>query len=154
MVNLPTRFCQKLITIRMYKVKINRINQKEVYTIGSLDLYDSDGWLLFSCVSLERGWNDNKQNESCVPLGSYKCVKEYSDRFKKDLWELKDVSNRSECKFHSANYWHELNGCIALGLQVIDINNDGKKDITRSKPTMDIFHEILRHQSEIVVEIC
>ena len=154
MVNLPTRFCQKLITIRMYKVKINRINQRYQYTIGSLDLYDSDGWLLFSCVSLERGWNDNKQNESCVPLGSYKCVKEYSDRFKKDLWELKDVSNRSECKFHSANYWYELNGCIALGLQVIDINNDGKKDITRSKPTMDIFHEILRHQSEIVVEIC
>ena len=138
----------------MYKVKINRINQRYQYTIGSLDLYDGDGWLLFSCVSLERGWNDNKQNESCVPLGNYKCVKEYSDKFNKDLWELKDVPNRSECKFHSANYWHELNGCIALGLQVIDINNDGKKDITRSKQTMDIFHEILRNQSEIIVEIC
>ena len=137
----------------MYTIKITRHQQNENQTIGSLDLFNNDNELLFSCVTLERGWNDNERNISCVPKGEYKAVFEYSNKFKTSLWELKNVPNRSECKFHSSNYWYQLNGCIALGLQVLDINNDNFTDVTRSKPTMEVFHEILRYENTINVII-
>ena len=69
---------------------------------------------------------------------------EYSNRFKKKLWEIKGVSNRSECKFHSANYWFQLNGCIALGLSLKDINNDCYNDVTSSKKALKSFHSALK----------
>jgi hypothetical protein len=36
------------------------------------------------------------------------------------LYELQDVPGRSECKFHVANYPHQLEGCIGLGLVLGD----------------------------------
>ena len=92
---------------------------------------------------MERGWLDNQSNISCVPEGTYTLVWEYSPRFQTMLWELKDVPNRSECKFHAANYWKQLNGCIALGRSITDIDKDGFKDITSSKSTMNAFHNAM-----------
>jgi len=137
----------------MYTIKITRHQSNENQTIGSLDLFNNDNELLLSCVTLERGWNNNEKNISCVPKGEYKAIFEYSNKFKTSLWELKDVPNRTECKFHASNYWYQLNGCIALGLQVLDINNDNFTDVTRSKKTMEVFHEILRYENTINVQI-
>lgn len=137
----------------MYTIKITRHQQNENQTIGSLDLFNNDNELLFSCVTLERGWNNNEKNISCVPKGEYKAIFEYSNKFKTSLWEIKDVPNRTECKFHASNYWYQLNGCIALGLQVLDINNDNFTDVTRSKKTMEVFHEILRYENTINIQI-
>ena len=106
---------------------------------------------LFTSISLERGWLDNKPNESCVPKGLYHTVSEYSNRFNKKLWEIYGVDGRSECKFHSANFWHQLNGCIALGRMVLDMDNDSIFDVTRSKDAMENFHDSLRsHNGKIV----
>lgn len=137
----------------MYTIKITRHQSNENQTIGSLDLFNNDNELLFSCVTLERGWNNNEKNISCVPKGEYKAIFEYSNKFKTSLWEIKDVPNRTECKFHASNYWYQLNGCIALGLQVLDINNDNFTDVTRSKKTMEVFHEILRYENTINIQI-
>ncbi len=112
-----------------------------------------DGKPVFSAVSLERGWRDNKRNESCVPAGEYPLVLEYSPRFKKQLWELKNVPNRSETKFHSANYWKQLNGCIALGLKYADINADDYEDVVQSRVAMNLFHEVLKDFKEVTLFI-
>ena len=90
---------------------------------------------------------------SSIPTGEYKCVLEYSPRFKKDLWELKNVPNRSECKFHASNYWNQLNGCIALGDTAENIGRDFQLDVTNSGDTMDTFHRLLRNEKEIKVII-
>jgi hypothetical protein len=128
---------------------LSRTWQDENQTLGNLVIYDKDNRPLFSAITLERGWRNNERNVSCVPLGTYKIVLEYSNRFKTELWELKDVPNRSECKFHSANYWYQLNGCISLGVQLLDINKDGYVDVTQSKRTMSIFHDVLRDYKEL-----
>ncbi len=130
-------------------IEILRQEYLDKQTLGYLYIVFDDGDIAFSCTTLELAWKDNQSNISCVPNGEYKCVLEYSDRFKKDLWELKDVPNRSECKFHSANYFKQLNGCIALGDSFTDINGDGYKDITNSKKTMKEFHDVLKDLKEI-----
>ncbi|MEM1258833.1 MAG: DUF5675 family protein [Bacteroidota bacterium] len=103
---------------------------------------------MFKGESLERGWVNNQQNISCIPEGEYPLVLEYSPRFKKELWEIKEVPGRSECKFHSANYWYQLNGCIALGNNRKFMDGDEIMDITSSRPTMKLFHDALNGQRE------
>ena len=73
--------------------------------------------------------------------------------FKKFLWEIFGVPNRSECKFHAANYWKQLNGCIALGDNHIDINKDGDPDVTNSRNTMYEFDNVLKGQDELELQI-
>ncbi|MEM9001448.1 MAG: DUF5675 family protein [Bacteroidota bacterium] len=104
---------------------------------------------LFKSESLERGWVNNHRDVSCIPEGEYPLVLEYSPRFRRELWEVKDVPDRDECKFHSANYWYELNGCIALGNNRKYLDGDEVMDITSSRPTMRAFHEVLEGENEV-----
>tara|TARA_R110000803_G_scaffold61223_1_gene120958 strand:+ start:618 stop:1025 length:408 start_codon:yes stop_codon:yes gene_type:complete len=132
-------------------LEILRQEYLEKQTLGFLYIVDGD--IAFSCNTLELPWKENKQNISCVPTGEYKCKFEYSDRFNRYLWELKDVPNRSECKFHSANYFRQLNGCIALGDSFKDIDGDGWRDVSNSVETMRKFHNELNGLTEITLII-
>lgn len=127
----------------MKTVLINRYKVANDYSLGHCFVKHEDGLIEFIGACIERGWRNNQNNVSCVPEGTYELRLEHSPRFRKDLWELYGVPNRSECKFHSANYWSQLNGCIALGVKHKDINMDGDPDVTSSKPTMKKFHEIM-----------
>ena len=98
---------------------------------------------IFSSISLERGWRNNEPKVSCIPEGIYNVVLEHSPAFKKLLWEIKGVDNRTECKFHSANYWLQLNGCIALGDAVGLLNADKYYDILNSRRTLEKFEKAL-----------
>jgi hypothetical protein len=119
-------------------------------TLGTCIVYDGDKQL-FKSECLERGWVNNMRNISCIPTGIYPLQLEYSPRFKKELWEVKDVPGRSECKFHSANYWRQLNGCLALGKERLYIDSDNILDVTDSRDTMDLFHEAL--EGDICAEL-
>jgi hypothetical protein len=107
----------------------------------------------FVGYSLEKGWKDNKKNVSCIPSGVYDVVLEYSNRFKKELWEIKGVPNRSECKFHAANFAYQLEGCIALGVAVKDIDGDGIPDVAGSRIAMRKFHKVLSGEEKACLRI-
>jgi len=118
---------------------IDRYSVDKTQAVGNATVLDGKGKPIFNCKSLERGWNNNEKMISCVPKGRYTMKLEWSNRFGANLWELKNVPNRSECKLHSANYWSQLNGCIALGLSLRDINGDGEVDATSSRRAMTEF---------------
>ena len=131
----------------MKTVKINRTFQNDKQTLGVCSVFDEINRPLFSAISLERGWLDNQRNISCVPKGTYTLVYEFSLRFGRNLWELKNVPNRAECKFHSANYWHQLNGCISLGNRVLDMDRDGYFDVANSGNSISAFHLSLKGET-------
>ncbi len=135
----------------MKTIIINRDVLQDNQTLGVCYIKSEKNNPKYVGFSLERGWKNNQNNISCIPEGTYKVVLEYSARFKKDLWEIKGVPNRAECKFHSANYWYQLNGCIALGRKRIDINSDGYADVTSSRDVMNEFHELLKGEKEAVL---
>ena len=135
------------------RIVIKRDWSDKNQTLGKCTIYNAENKPIFSALSLERGWLENKKRISCIPAGNYEVVLEWSNRFKQDLWEIKGVVNRSECKFHSANYWFQLNGCIALGRSLSDINSDGYNDITSSKSTMKSFHKTLSGLKKVCLEI-
>ena len=134
-------------------VEIIRDFQDKNQTLGKLTIYSDSNKPLFTALTLERGWRNNESNVSCVPLGTYPVVFEWSNRFKQNLWELKSVPNRSECKFHGANYWYQLNGCIALGDRLADINKDGYNDVLNSNSTLKKFHKILEKLTKFDLRI-
>lgn len=121
--------------------------------LGTCFVYDEYGKQLFHGQSLERGWTNNEVGTSCVPEGVYPLKLENSPRFKKDLWELYDVPDRAECKFHVANYFWQLNGCIALGKNRKFIDGDSIMDVTSSRETMELFHAAMAGHTEAIVEI-
>lgn len=137
----------------MKTVIVNRFKITDNYSLGHCYIEHEDKTVQYIGASLERGWRDNQANISCVPEGEYPLKLEYSPRFRKNLWELYDVPNRSECKFHAANYWKQLNGCIALGVKHKDINNDGDPDVTSSVTTMDKFHKAMGQEKVAKVKI-
>ena len=133
----------------MKTIHINRYYNNSKQTLGVCTVFDEENRPIFTGISLERGWLDNQSNISSIPKGHYLCILEYSNRFKMDLWEIKGVPNRSECKFHSANYWHQLSGCIALGNRVLDLDKDGYYDISSSQKTMQSFHLALGSETRV-----
>lgn len=135
------------------KVEIFRVFQDTVQSSGICVIYDENMFPLFTALSLERGWRDNKPNVSCLPMGKHSLVLEYSNAFKTDLWEIKDTEPRTECKFHSASYWFHLEGCIALGRKHKKINSDNYYDVTDSRNTMKDFHSVLSEFDEVELEI-
>lgn len=137
----------------MKEVIINRFRIEHNYSLGDCYIRHEDGNIEYIGKSLERGWRNNQNNISCVPEGTYTLKLEYSPRFRKDLWELYGVPNRAECKFHAANYWKQLNGCIALGNKHIDIDGDGDPDVTSSRVTMNKFHEVMSGNNLATVTI-
>lgn len=133
----------------MTKVIIHRDKYLKKATLGKCYVKYSNGRVVYVGNSLERAWLNNKRRVSCIPIGEYPLVLEFSPRFGKKLWEVKDVPNRSECKFHSANYWYQLNGCIALGVKRKDIDFDGVPDVTSSRNTLKKFHKLLQGETRV-----
>lgn len=138
----------------MNKVVVRRFNHfagKEY--LGTLIVFDEDGDLLFNCKTLELSWNKNLRSISCIPCGFYELVFEYSRAFDKELWEIKGVPYRSECKLHAANYYQQIKGCIALGLSHSDINADGIIDIANSVTALDRFHRAMGDDTKAIIEV-
>lgn len=127
----------------MRTVIIQRYKEDQNQTTGTLTVLDENGWPVYAAPCIERGDRDNQRNVSNVPPGEYPLVLEYSPRFRTDLWELKDVPNRSECKIHSSNYWTQLNGCIAPGTYLTDLNGDRYQDVAQSRVSLDRFHRAM-----------
>lgn len=135
------------------RVLLQRYKEDENQTTGVLLVLDQNGWPVFASPCIERGDRSNQKNVSNVPPGVYPLVLEYSPRFKTDLWELKDVPGRSECKIHASNYWNQLNGCIAPGAYLDKINGDQYQDVGASRQTLDRFHKVMKGEkvSEITI---
>lgn len=134
-------------------IKIHRFWQDENQTSGNCIVLDENKFPLFSALSLERGWRNNEVGKSCYPADTYLLKLEWSPKFQKMLWEVKGVEGRSECKFHSASFWYNLNGCTSLGLRYKNLNKDNYRDLTFSRNTMNQFHQALKPYKEAILII-
>lgn len=141
----------------MKEVLLYRTIVSKESTLGHLMVFDvnsaSGSKLIFECKSLELPPRDNMRNISAIPSGKYNMALEWSDRFEKELWELKDVPNRSEIKIHPANYYNELQGCISLGDMFIHLNADKFLDLRNSRSTVNRFHFIMGSQKKAIIKI-
>jgi uncharacterized protein DUF5675 len=131
----------------MKTVCILRDKVDTIECLGTLIIIEK-GRVLYSSHLLERGWNDNKKNVSCVPEGIFDLKLEYSPKFKMDLWEAKGIPNRSECKFHAASFWDDLNGCFSPGEARFNIGRDKELDMIYSMEMLILFMDAMGKDTE------
>lgn len=114
-------------------------------TLGKLKFKDE------ALDTLELPWKNNQQLVSCIPDGKYTVKKTYSPKFRKDMWEVLKVPDRSGIRIHGANYVSELRGCIAPGMRRYDINKDGTIDMLDTKKAMSILTSELPDEFELII---
>lgn len=70
--------------------------------------------------TLEDQWRDNARGNSCIPAGVYRVVPhgwEAGSPVKfKQVWEVKNVPNRTAILLHAGNTHMDTEGCILLGM--------------------------------------
>jgi hypothetical protein len=129
------------------KVILQRVWMDDNQSTGSLIVLDELRQPIYISPCIERGDRNNEQNVSNVPTGTYPLIWESSPKFGM-VWELKDVPNRSECKIHAANMWNQINGCIAPGTYLGELNDDGYYDTLSSGEALKRFHLALEDMQE------
>jgi len=138
----------------MKKVKVIRHWTNDKESIGTIMVYDvASGMPVMASLVLERGDLDNRRNVSNIPAGTYPLRLTYSPKFKRRVWLVDEVPGRSGIRIHPANYWDDINGCIAPGMKLKDINRDGLIDVTNSRYATEQFEKALKGMSETTIEI-
>lgn len=137
-------------------VRLTRTLKSARQTLGVLSVAGANGevWM---CKTLELPYLDNKNGISCIPNGSYKCVYTRSNRFSKLFgkdyytYEVLNVQGRAGIRIHSANYYKQLQGCIALGSALKDINGDKELDVIHSGKTVQEFEEVMERKEFLLM---
>lgn len=134
----------------MNGISIYRDIKSDKQTKGQLVVVNENFEVIFTCFTLELPWKNNERRVSCIPAGRYKIVHRRSKRFGHHLHIL-NVPGRDLILVHQANYVRQLEGCIAVGKDRIDIDGDGLKDVTSSVATMKKLMELIPEESWLVI---
>lgn len=117
---------------------LERIARTGFATYGQIIDTEQKQW----CVTLELPWQENAPNESCVPSGAYTAIRFPSPGHGYDVFELRDVPERSAIEMHIGNLPHDTKGCILLGSNYGTVN--GQPGITGSAAAFARFMDALR----------
>lgn len=118
----------------MKRAVLLRISENNKQTLGRLFIFEGLD-IAFECCTLELPFKANMRNVSCIPPGEYKVSPRNSEKYD-DHFQVENVMMRDYILIHPANYYTQLRGCIAVGYDFYDINNDGEHDLTHSRRTM------------------
>lgn len=138
---------QKTMKVEIYRHKFT-VDKRQ--TLGTLCVLNNYETILYSCKTLELPWNDNKKNNSCIPLGTYKVDKYNSQKFGL-CFKLRNVPGREGILIHAGNYNSQTQGCILVGERFKDIDSDRLTDITNSKKTLNELLDLLPSSFQITI---
>lgn len=136
------------------ELDVKRIYKAEDYTIGELSINGE-----FFCHTLEdkvrilKSFEDKVYGETAIPVGRYKVVLSYSNRFKRILPEILNVEFFKGIRIHEGNHKDSTEGCVLVG----ECKNVKEGFIYNSKKTynklFDILKKALSKNEEIFINI-
>ena len=129
---------------------LRRKDSDAYQTIGELLILEGSAQI-FKCYTLELPWMLNQQRVSCISRGIYDVELRISDKYGKHF-HITGVPNRDLILIHNGNYNHQTKGCVLVGSDHVDINGDGKLDVSASKMTMNKLREVIREPFKLSVE--
>lgn len=104
------------------------------------------------CYSIELPFCLNAHDTSCIPKGLYTIAYTKSQKFQRVLLEIKSVPNRDGIRVHSANYSHELQGCIAP-VTMLKIINSKMLMGTSSVNALKVLDNVVKKYKVTTLEI-
>lgn len=96
---------------------IKRETPTSVSTPGHLYLRNGnvDKWLAYTLEDVTRT-GEKVHGRTAIPLGLYKLVISFSNRFKKELPEVQGVPNFTGVRIHGGNTHENTEGCPLIGM--------------------------------------
>lgn len=125
----------RLVFIRAYQ-------EDNKQTLGYFYVVSKEGFIRLFGYSLELPDKQNKRNISRIQPGVYKAKKRWSQKFKWHI-HITNVPNRSYILIHAGNYYTDIEGCILVGTDWKDINEDGLLDVVNSRFTLNNMLDLL-----------
>ncbi len=108
----------------------------------------------YRCKVIELPNLGNQHNISCIPEGTYDCVKE-NHPTKGMVFRVLNVPGRDGILIHKGNFVNgnkrDSLGCLIPGEYFDDINKDGFLDIGGSTKALTALMEILPDKFQIVI---
>ena len=129
--------------------RLNGLKENEVQTMGEMVAIVNHSEQV-RCKTIELPWRNNQRRISCIPVGTYEVVKRTSKKYG-DHFHITNVPDRSWILIHPANYSRQLLGCIAPGKAFADIDNDGLKDVTSSRDTLNKLLAVMPDKFTLIV---
>lgn len=134
------------------KIQIIREEFGEAYTIGRMFL--DNGFFCFTLEDKDRRLEEGGEKvygQTAIPRGTYKCIIDYSQRFKRELPRLLDVPQFAGIRIHPGNDATDTEGCILVG-STRGLGRVGNSRATFSK-LFELMHEAYERDDHIVVEV-
>lgn len=128
----------------MKEITLKRFCTSEFGTFGVL--IDKDIPL---CLTLEDPDNGNQKNISCIPTGVYSCSRVQSPS-KGDVWEIKDVPDRTHILIHVGNTIMDTEGCVLVGESFGTVHN--LPAILNSTKTMKKLKTLLPDEFLLIIK--
>ena len=92
------------------------------------------------CLTCEDPWNNNETGNSCIPEGTYQCAWHNGPKYQ-NVWEVRNVPNRSAILIHWGNTPDDTKGCILVGSSYATLN--GLPAVINSKATISMLRAML-----------
>jgi len=115
-------------------------------SVGSFGTLEIDDHVFFT---VEKPWKNNEPFKSCVGEGKYSLIPHKSNKYGNVLCMVSEElgvthhkepdSIRYACLIHTANYPHDVEGCIGLG----DNYNQAANMVTNSRQSIIDFYDIV-----------
>jgi hypothetical protein len=126
-------------------ITLKRLSDDGVQTLGILTNVTGKVY-----HTLELSWRNNQRQRSCIPKGVYKVRKRTSVKYGEHFHVL-NVPNRDFVLIHHGNYHTDILGCILVGKGLLDINKDGRLDVTSSKQAMKEILTVMPNEFELLI---
>jgi hypothetical protein len=106
---------------------------------------------------IERPWINNKPEISCIPNGEYTLIHHDSEKYG-PVWAFVGGSvsyqsnrhaDRFACLIHSANYGHQVKGCLGLGKDK-GVTSDGSLAVWSSRDAIRELRTIMPVDGDVV----
>lgn len=109
------------------------------------------GWLFIGAerfATVEKPWINNEPFKSCIPEGDYKLARYSSEKFP-NVFEIKDVPNRSYILIHIGNSADDVAGCVAVGRYPSQYG----LTVQQSRVAMERVRYLLRKEKDNTISI-
>ena len=98
--------------------------------------------------TLEPPWRENKDNISCIPLGTYKVTPYTSEKFP-NVYQINGVNGRDSILIHIGNKTADTHGCVLIGKGV----NPSEPMVSNSRSALELLKsEIGDNEFTLTVE--
>jgi hypothetical protein len=132
----------------MKKLIIQRLTKSDKLPTYGVLIRGSDG--VPFALTLERPWLNNERRVSCIPAGTYRCIRHTAPKFGNTYW-IQDVPGRSEILFHKGAIAAHSAGCVLVGEQFNPVL--GEDGITASAEGFSQFMSTLDGDAEFELVI-